>query len=708
MRHLTLAATSLAALTLAACATEKPAQKKETAPPPVTSTSTVSVEAPKSVGDPSKPMPPGLDEKAMNLEADPCSDFYEFACGTWMVKTEIPPDKPQYSRSFVAIFERNEQKLRDILDEAAAGKLPEGTPFARQLGDYYATCADEAALEKTLPEVKAFAARHSAVKSAKELAQRVGELHAQAIYPLFNVASMQDLKDSTQVIASLDQGGLGLPDRDYYLKPDDKTKAVREAYAAHVEKMFTLWGETPQAAAKAKETVMAFETRLANVSQTRVERRDPTRLYNRVDRKGLKQKAAAFAWDPYFAALGAKDVQNVNVNSVAYFEELGKIAKELKAAELQTYLTWVVMRWAVPMLPKALAQEQFAYQSKALTGAKEDQPRWKKCVAWTDADLGEAVGREFVRRHFGEEGKKLTNQMVLELQRAFEKNLATLSWMDAPTREKALEKVRRMAGNNKIGYPDKWRDYSTVTTSRTSFLANQLSANRYLVQRELAKVGKPPDRTEWLLSPPTVNAYNEPQKNEIVFPAGILQPPFFDRAATDAVNFGAMGMVVGHEITHGFDDEGRQFDVDGNLKDWWSAPSGKAFEEKALCVKEQYDGYTAIEDVKVNGKLTLGENVADLGGLKLASAAMVDWYQARPPSDPPHRFTPEQQFFLGYAQAWCTKARPEIQRMRAATDTHAPPYWRVNGPLANLASFQKAFACKPGDKMVEPTRCEVW
>ena len=695
----------IACLTLAACATEKPAQKLE--PANTSANTTTTVEAPKAVGDPSKPMPPGLDESAMNARADPCKDFYEYACGTWMVKTEIPADKPLYSRSFVRIYEQNELKLREILDEAVANTLPKETPFAKQLGDYYGTCMDEAALEKALPEVKAFAAKYSAPKNAKELAKAVGELQAQGVSPFFNASSMQDLKDSSQVVLSLDQGGLGLPDRDYYLKTDEKTKAVRDAYAAHVEKMFVLWGEKPEAAKKASETVMVLESRLATVSQTIVERREPQNLYNRVDRKGLKEKAPDFQWDAYLAALGGKDLQAINVNSVPYFSELSKLAKENKAAELKTYFTWVIMRWAVPMLPRAFADEQFAYTSKALTGAKEDRPRWKKCVAWTDGDLGEAVGREFVRRHFGDEGKKLTNAMVLELQKSFEKNLGSLAWMDAPTRAAALAKVQRMAGNNKIGYPDKWRDYSSVKTDRKSFFANQLAANRFALKRELDKVGKPPDRTEWLMSPPTVNAYNEPQKNEIVFPAGILQPPFFDRAASDAVNFGAMGMVVGHEITHGFDDEGRKYDVDGNVKDWWTEASGKAFEARVACVEEQFNGYTALEDVKLNGKLTLGENVADLGGLKLAYSAMQDWYKQKGGS-PEYRYTPPQQFFLGYAQAWCTKVRPETARMRAAVDPHAPPYWRVNGPLANLASFQEAFSCKADAAMVKPKRCDVW
>ncbi|MBL9037613.1 MAG: M13 family metallopeptidase, partial [Archangium sp.] len=348
--------------------------------------------------------------------------------------------------------------------------------------------------------------------------------------------------------------------------------------------------------------------------------------------------------------------------------------------------------------------------SKNFSGAKEDRPRWKKCVAFTDDDLGEALGREFTRRHFGEDSKARTNAMVESLQKSFEKNLASLQWMDDATRTAALAKVQRMVGNNKVGYPNTWRDYAALKTVSTSFFENSLAANRFEVKRQLAKVGKPVDRGEWHMSPPTVNAYYDPQKNEIVFPAGILQPPFFDKAATDAVNFGAMGMVVGHEITHGFDDEGRQFDVDGNLKDWWSEKVGKDFVSRAECVKKQYDAYPVIRDAKLNGALTLGENIADLGGLKLAHAAMTDWYAAKGDADTTYRYDRSQQFFLGMAQSWCTKVREENALLRVKTDPHANPYWRVNGPMGNLDAFSQAFQCRAPMKMVRAggDRCVVW
>jgi endothelin-converting enzyme/putative endopeptidase len=368
-----------------------------------------------------------------------------------------------------------------------------------------------------------------------------------------------------------------------------------------------------------------------------------------------------------------------------------------------------MLRSSIPALPKRFQDAHFEFSSRALTGAKADRPRWKKCVTFTDSDLGEALGREFVRRHFGEDGKARTSAMVAQLQKSFEKNLAGLKWMDGPTREKALEKVRKMVGNNKIGFPDVWRDYAQIKTRRDSFFANSLAANQFEVKRQLAKVGKPVDRTEWFMSPPTVNAYYDPQKNEIVFPAGILQPPFFDREATDAVNFGSMGMVVGHEITHGFDDEGRQFDTDGNLKDWWTEAVAKDFVKRAECVKDQFNNYIALEDIKVKGDLTLGENVADLGGMKLAHAAMGDWYQSQGKAvESKYRFDPAQQFFLGFAQSWCTKVRPEMARVRAATDPHAPAFLRVLGPLGNLDSFKTAFACKADSKMVRTNKCEVW
>ena len=693
-------------LALAGCATQEPAQKAPVASPPQAEKAPAA--PPKFTVDLSKPMPAGLDEKAMDVKADPCADFYQFACGGWMATTEIPADRPLYSRGFVSIQDRNEQLLKTILDEAAASTLPAGTPFAKQLGDYYATCVDEPGLERALPEVKKFVDQVAKVKDARSLAASVGTLHAAGYRAFFEVGAIQDLKNSSEVIAMLDQSGLGLPDRDYYVDADKQS--VRELYKSHVEAMFGLLGIEAKLAQRKADEVMALETRLAKVSQTKVERRDPNKLYNRVDRKGLVEKAKDFPWDVYFTALGAKDLSAINVNSVPYFVELAAIAKDTKPEQLNTYLTWVVLRASTPALPKAFQDEAFAFSSKALTGAKADRARWKKCVAFADGDLGEALGREFVRRAFGEDGKARTNAMVEALQRSFEKNLGQLAWFDEPTKKAALEKVGRMVGNNKIGYPTVWRDYGSLATSRASFFANSLAANRFEVKRQLAKVGKPVDRTEWLMSASTVNAYYDPQKNEIVFPAGILQPPFFNRDATDAVNFGSMGMVVGHEITHGFDDEGRQFDVDGNVKDWWSPAVGKAFVEKAECVKKQYDAYVAIDDIKVKGDLTLGENIADLGGLKLAHAAMADWYTKKPEADVGSRFTRSQQFFLGFAQSWCTKMRPEMAKLRAATDPHAPPFLRVKGPLGNLDAFQQAFMCPSSAPMIRngAERCVVW
>ena len=701
MRSLLLAILCVA---LASCATQKAEQKSEPVPPPADQA---------KVPVANLPLPPGLDETAMDPSADPCGDFYQFACGNWMKTVEIPADRALTSRGFVAIAERNEQILKAILEEAAAGKLPEGTPFAQQLGDYYASCMDEPKLETALADLQAWSKKLTAPKNGKELATAIGTLHASGINPLFNLQAQQDLKNSAEVIAGLDQGGLGLPDRDYYVEDDAKKKAVREAYAAHVENMFVLIGEKPDAAKKAAGLVMALETRLAKVSQTGVQRRDPNSLYNRVDRKGLKEKAPNFQWDAWFEAAGAKGVQGVNISHIPFFAEVSAAAKDVKPEAWKAYLTWVVVRSTIPALPKKLQDASFDYVSKNLSGAKADRPRWKKCVAFTDGDLGEALGREFVRRTFGEDGKKLTNAMVEALQGSIKQNLETITWMEAATKPAAFAKLERMVKNNKIGYPDVWRDYASIKTDRGSFLTNSLEANRFELKRQLAKIGKSVDRNEWQMSASTVNAYNDPQKNEIVFPAGILQPPFFNREATDAVNFGSMGMVVGHEITHGFDDEGRKFDLDGNLKDWWSEGSATAFVARAECVKKQYDGYVALEDVKVKGDLTLGENTADLGGLKLAHVAMGNWYSARrglAEDETKYRFNKSQQFFLGFAQSWCTKVRPEAARVRAATDPHAPPYWRVVGPLSNIDAFQQAFECKAGSKMVRagPERCDVW
>jgi endothelin-converting enzyme/putative endopeptidase len=658
-----------------------------------------------------KPLPPGLDGAALNEQADPCEDFYEYACGNWVKATEIPADRPRWSRGFDAIGARNEELLRDILVAAAEGKAAEGTPHAQKLGDFYGACMDEAKLEASLPALKAELAKVTTVKSAKDLAQVVGTLHARSVFPLFHFSSSTDLKDATQMIGEVDQGGLGLPDRDYYSKDDEKSKALRGAYVEHVKNIFVLLGEKPEVAAKSAAAVLEVETALARASLSRVERREPKNLYHRLERKGLKTTAPTFAWDVYFSAAGAKDVQALNVTHPAFFQEVDRLTKTTKPDAWRPYLTWHYVANVVPALPKAFQEERFRFTAENLTGAKADVPRWKKCVRFTNGALGEALAQPFIAQTFGVEGKTTTQQMVVEIEKAFERNLDTLAWMDAPTREQALVKVRKIV--NKIGYPDKWRDYGALQVDRGSFLTSLLNANAFEQARQLARIGKPVDKDEWFMSPPTVNAYYNPPFNEIVFPAGILQPPFFNREATVAVNFGAMGMVVGHEITHGFDDEGRQYDAEGNLRDWWTKGSDEAFRQRVSCVKEQYDGYTAVDELKVNGALTLGENVADLGGLKLAHAAMDAWLARDAEAAKQvngYRFTPSQQFFLGYAQSWCSKYRTPFARQMAVVDSHSPPYWRVNGPVVNLPLFQQAFQCKEGAKMVRPAaqRCEVW
>ncbi len=697
MRKALLAACCLLAT---ACKTAEPAPTPPQPPPP----------AQQPVAE-VKPLPPGLDGAALNEQANPCEDFYEYACGNWVKSTEIPADRPRWSRGFDSIAARNEEILRGILEAASTGKASEGTPYAQKLGDFYGACMDEAQLEASLPALKAELAKLTAAKSAKDLAQAVGTLHARSVFPLFTFGANTDLKDATQVIGEVDQGGLGLPDRDYYLRDDEKSKSLRAAYAEHMKNIFVLLGETPEAAAKSATSVMELETALAKASLSRVERREPKNLYHRLERKGLKTTAPGFPWDVYFTAAGAKDVQTLNITHPAFFQEVDRLVKTMKPAAWTPYLTWHYVSGVIPALPKAFQEERFRFTAQNLTGAREDVARWKKCVRFTNAALGEALAQPFIAQTFGAEGKKTTLQMVEEIEKSFERNLDTLAWMDAPTREQALVKVRKIV--NKIGYPDKWRNYDALKVERGSFLTSLANASAFEQARQLAKIGKPVDKSEWLMSPPTVNAYYNPPFNEIVFPAGILQPPFFNREATPSVNFGAMGMVVGHEITHGFDDEGRQYDAEGNLRDWWTPASDKAFRERVACVKEQYDGYTAVDELKVNGALTLGENVADLGGLKLAHAAMEAWLardaEAAKQANS-YRFSPSQQFFLGYAQSWCSKYRTPFARQMAVVDPHSPPYWRVNGPVVNLPAFRQAFQCQEGSKMVRPAaqRCEVW
>jgi len=696
LRHTRL----LLPLVLAACASAPPA------PPPPATTPAKSETAAKAADAVVRPMPSGLDAASLDESVKPCDDFYQYACGGWLAANPIPADRSLWGTTAV-LAERNQVVLREILEVTAAGNPPEGTPYAKQLGDFYATCMDEAKLEKVMPEVKARLARLDRVSGSKAIATEVARLQRSGADTLFEYASISDAKNATEVIGAVRQGGLGLPDRDYYVSDTAKMKEIREAYRAYVTQMFGLLGDAPSVAAAKADQVMDLETRLARAALDRVASRDPIKTYHRMTRAELKALGKGFDWDRYFAEVGTATVDALDVKHPPYATTVSAVVVETPAKQLRTYLAWAFLRSQVLALPKRFSDASFAFQSKYLTGAKQDLPRWKKCVAATDGALGEALAVPFVQRTFGEDGKRATKAMAEAIVHAFEANLDSLSWMDAPTREQARSKVHKLY--QKIGYPDRWRAYDRLATDRKSFLGNQKRAADFESARDLRKIGKPLDRAEWRMTPPTVNAYYSSSLNEMVFPAGILQPPMYAREATDAVNFGAIGMVIGHELTHGFDDRGRLFDADGNLTDWWSPEAGKAFVERAACVKTQYDGYVSVDDLHLNGALTLSENVADLGGLKIAFAAMQAWAKEHPDRMVRDaRFTPEQQFFLGAGQAWCRNIRPEELRRRVTVDPHSPARFRIDGPFSNMPQFQAAFGCPAGAPMVRQTRCEVW
>ncbi|MCK6591493.1 MAG: M13 family metallopeptidase, partial [Polyangiaceae bacterium] len=520
----------------------------------------------------------------------------------------------------------------------------------------------------------------------------------------FELSAEQDLKDATRIIANLDQSGLGLFDRDQYLDESDKAKELRATYVAHVERMMQLAGMSEKDAKKAAGDVMAIETELAKVSKTRVERRDPQGLYNKLDRAALAKAAPAFPWDGYFKEIGAPDVREVNVTSLKFFEGMGKLLETVKPEAWKNYLAWTVVRSMARSLSKKFVDESFTLL-KALMGMQELPPRWKRCVDATDVAMGELMGKAFVKEAFGGESKAAAEKMVLEISDVFAKEVNRLDWMDAKTKQRALEKLKAMA--YLIGYPDKWRVYDFAVEPK-KYAENVLAARAFEQKRRLAKLGKPVDRDEWQMSPPAVNAYYDPQRNHMVFPAGILQPPFYSVSANVPVNLGGIGMVVGHELTHGFDDEGSQFAGNGNLENWWEPEVGKKFKEKTSCVADQYATFEAQPGLRVNGKLTLGENIADMGGLKLAFYAYRQMRAGAKEVLVADGFTEDQQFFLAHGQGWCTKMREEFERLLVQTNPHSPPRFRVNGPLMNMPEFAEAFSCGPGTPMRPAKTCSVW
>jgi endothelin-converting enzyme/putative endopeptidase len=556
-------------------------------------------------------------------------------------------------------------------------------------------------MEPLKPEL----ARIAALQSVSDLPEELAHLQRLGVNALFEFGSEQDFKDASQVIAVTDQGGLGLPERDYYFREDAKSAELRKAYRAHVQKMLELSGEAPAQAAADSTTIMEMETALAKASLGVVARREPANIYHKMPVEDLAKLSPAFAWNRYFRAVDAPPLQSLNVAAPDFFKGLQELLASQPLEHWKVYLRWHLVHSAAPMLPPAFVQENFNFYGKTLTGAQELRARWKRCVRFTDDDLGEALGQPYVDETFGVEGKQRTLKMVRELEEALRADIQQLPWMTEATKQQALIKFDKIA--NKIGYPNKWRDYSKLEIVRGDAMGNSFRANQFEFNRQLAKIGKPVDRQEWLMTPPTVNAYYSQLLNDVNFPAGILQPPFFDKRLDDAINFGAIGAVIGHELTHGFDDQGRQFDGDGNLRDWWTTEDLREFEKRTQCLVDEYSAFTAVDDVHLNGKLTLGENTADNGGVRLALMALekeLKEHEAKPVDG----FTPEQRLFLGYGQIWCQNATEELKRMQAQTNPHSTPEPRVNGVVVNMPEFQKAFGCKPDAPMVHANACRVW
>lgn len=652
---------------------------------------------------------PGLGFSIDNIDKsiDPCVDFYQYACGNWIKNSEIPADRASW-QSFSQLNENNLEIERKILEKAAAGGAARN-PIDQKIGDLYGSCMDEKAVDaKGLSPLKPELERIAAVKDKAALMQEIAHIQLIGPNPLFNFYSNSDLHNADQVIAYIDQGGLSLPDRDYYVKDDPDKVEMRKHLADYVKALFALSGQNPQQAATSADTVLMVETLLAADSMDRTKRRDPKNRDHKMTREEAAALAPNFYLDRYFTAIGAPDFKELNVSNPDFFKQVNGALAALPLDSLKTYVTWHVLRDASPWLSQPFVEANFKMR-QALTGQKQIQDRWKRCVSLVDSSLGEALGQRYVEQTFGAEGKQRMLKMVDALETSLDEDIQGLEWMSPETKKQA--KVKLQAIRNKIGYPDKWRDYSSVAIRPNDLLGNVERAEEFESKREIAKIGKPLDRTEWGMTPPTVNAYYSGSFNEIVFPAGILQPPFFDKNMDDAVNFGGIGLVIGHELTHGFDDQGRKFDPQGNLRDWWTEQDGKEFEKRASCIADEYSNFVAVDNMKLNGRLTLGENTADNGGARIAFAALEHTIAEDKTGKEAQKidgYTPEQRFFLGFGRVWCEKQRPEYLRMQVSTNPHSPGKYRVNGTVQNMPEFQKAWGCKAGQPMVAENSCHVW
>jgi len=657
--------------------------------------------------EPALPYIPSLDVTAMDKSVDPCVDLYHYSCGGWQKKNPIPPDQTSWS-VYGKLYQDNLIFLRSILEQSGPG-TPQRDAVTQKIGDFYASCMDETTADKRgvaaiQPQLDAIAA----LKSAHDMAPLVARLplpFGRTI--LFVAGSTQDPDNSEQEIADLDQGGLGLPDRDYYTKDDAKSKETRERYVQHVQKVFELLGDSPQAAKQNAVIILRMETALAKASWTQVERRDPYKLNNKMKLADLIQLAPNFDWETYYRELEYPKFEILNVDAPAFYKQLNTELTSEPLENWKNYLRFHVADQYSPFLSASFVQENFEFYRKYLRGAKEMQPRWKRCVQFTDYDLGEALGQVYVRRVFSRELKASTLDMVNRIEAAMGQRIRQLDWMSPETKQQALAKLAAI--RNKIGYPDKWRDYSSLRIVHDDLAGNILRGAEFEQHRDINKIGKPVDHGEWDISPATVDAYYNPQMNDINFPAGVLQPPLYDPKMDDAPNYGDTGGTIGHELTHGFDDEGSQFDSKGNLKNWWSKDDREKFDARTKCVADQYSQYVMVDDVHINGELTLGENVADLGGEILAFMAWKDATKDKT-LHPVDDLTPEQRFFIGFAQWDCANMRDEDLRVRAMTDPHSTAQYRINGVVVNMPEFSHAFSCKAGQPMVSPPDkdCKVW
>jgi putative endopeptidase len=652
----------------------------------------------------SMPYSPSLDLSSLDRSVDPCVDFYKFTCGGWQKKNPIPTDRASWS-VYAKLGNDNEQFLWGILE--ADAKATDRTAVQQKVGDYFAACMNTAAIDALgVKPVQPGLARIDALKTRPELLTAIGSLHHEYQGSFFFGSSTdQDALDSSLVIVAVDAGGLGLPDRDYYLKTDDKSVKLREQYVAYIQKLMMLGGESAAQAKSDADATLRIETALAKASLTRVERRDPHNTYHMMTIEELGKIAPSFDWPRYFATQGAPGVAKVNVAQPEFIKAVQEELTTESLDALRGYLRFHLLTSAAPYLTHPLEQADFDFYSTTLRGVPAMPPRWKKCTRGVDGDLGEALGQEFVKRTFSADTKAKTQQMTEQVEAAMQHEIENLDWMSPATKQEALRKLKVI--RNKIGYPDQWRDYTALEIKPDDYIGNVTRSYRFEDARQWHKLGKPVDRNEWGMTPPTVNAYFNSQMNDINFPAGVLQPPLYDTKLDDAPNYGNTGATIGHELTHAFDDEGRQFDDKGNLRDWWTAADAKGFEDRINCVRDQYAQYIVVDDIHINSKLTSGEDVADLGGTLLAYIA---WKKQTAGQQlvSADGFTPDQRFFVGMAQWACENERPEVLRVRAITDPHSPGYARINGVVSNLPEFQKAFSCKAGQPMVHAPTCKVW